>query len=271
MLTIVQPSPLWAFPDLRDLISYRDLLVFFVLRDIKVRYRQTLLGAGWAIVQPVLTMAMMLLIFRRLIGVPSDGVPYPLFCLSGLILWLYVSQAISASASSVLHNASLIENVWFPRLLIPVGAALASLLDLAISFALVIAALIVSGRMPGPAILLCVPLAACAVLFAASVGAALAALTVRFRDVGYLIPFGIQLMFFLTPVAYPASLVPEKWRLLLALNPAAGLVELFRWCLLRTSVNPWPAFGISLLTISAIVPLSLLVFRRMERSFADVI
>jgi homopolymeric O-antigen transport system permease protein len=270
-VTIIEASTRWRLPNLGELVAYRDLLAFFVLRDIKVRYRQTLLGAGWAILQPLLTMVIMTFVFGRLIGLRSDGAPYALFCFAGLVLWTYITQAVIAASSSVVSNSQLIEKVYFPRLAIPVAAALAGLLDFSISFAMLFVMMLSFGYPPSIGSVLCIPLALIAAVLAIGIGSMLAALSVRFRDVSHLIPFLVQLWLFASPIAYPASLLPPDWQLVLALNPVTGLVELFRWAILGTTTHPWPLFGISMLSLSIVVPLGLLIFERMERSFADMI
>lgn len=270
-LTVIRSSRRWEFPDFRELLSNQDLLLFLVARNIKVRYRQTLLGGGWAIVQPLATMTMMTIVFGRLIGVPSEGLPYWIFSLTGLILWLFFSQGVSGVSSSLVMNAQLIEKAYFPRLALPAAATLAGLADFAISFAMLVIVLAFAGPGLSPRLLLCPLIAAIAALTVLGIGGALAALTVRFRDVTYLIPFAMQLWLFATPVVYPLSIVPEKWRFLLALNPATGLVEAFRWAALGTQIDPLPYFAVSCASGGVLLLAGLLLFRRMEHSFADVI
>jgi lipopolysaccharide transport system permease protein len=271
LVTVIEPTRGWRLPDFRELFEYRDVLAFFVRRDIKVRYRQTFLGGAWAILQPLLTMVMLTIIFDRLAGVSSDGVPYPLFSLAGLVLWTYVTRSIAGASSSIESNSQLIEKVYFPRLLIPLSAALSGLLDLAVSFLMLLLVTIIFWRVPGVSALLCIPVALITALASFAISLPLAALTVRFRDVAYVVPFGIQLAFFITPIAYPASLVPEEWRGLLGINPVAGPVELFRWALLGTHTNPWPLFFTSMASLIVILVAGLLIFKRMERGFADII
>lgn len=270
-LTVLVPSTGWALPNLRELLAHRDLLFFLTVRNIKVRYRQTLLGGLWAILQPLLTMAMLTVVFGKLIGVPSGGVPYWIFALSGLVLWTFISQTVSATASSLIGNSELVRKVYFPRLAIPLAAIMAGLVDFAVAFVMLLVILIATGMIPGVGIVMCLVVAALAALMVLGVGAALAALAVRFRDVSYVIPFALQLWLFATPVAYPITIVPEKWRLLLALNPATGLIEMFRWAALGTAGDPWPAFAVSTASLLVMLFAGLLLFRRMERSFADVI
>jgi lipopolysaccharide transport system permease protein len=267
----IRPTRGWVALNLRELYGYRDLIGFFVWRDIKVRYRQTLLGASWAVIQPLMTMIIMALVFGRLARLPSDGAPYPIFCFTGLVLWNFFAQAINNASASVINNAQLVEKVYFPRLAITLAASLAALLDFAITFALLILIMAAYGFYPGPESLLCVPLLLVAVALAIGIGSGLAALTVRFRDVRHLVPFLIQLWLFATPVIYPISLLPERWQPFAGINPVSGLVESFRWALLGTGPDPWPILSISLLSAAILALAGLAIFRRMERSFADVI
>lgn len=270
-ISMIEATREWALPDLRELVASRDLLGFFILRDIKVRFRQTLLGTAWVVLQPLLTMATMSLVFGRMLGLSSDGVPYPLFCLTGLILWTYFTQAVSNASASIIGHTQLIEKVYFPRLIIPLAAALSGLLNLAISFGLLLVVMFVYGFLPGLTALLCLPLVAITTLLAIGVGSMFAALSVRFRDVNHIVPFIIQLWLFATPVIYASSVVPQQWKFYLALNPMTGITEMFRWSLLRTETNPIPLFAISCVGVSVFLPLGLTLFRRLERSFADVI
>jgi lipopolysaccharide transport system permease protein len=257
--------------DLRELFHCRDLIAFLVWRDIKVRYRQTLLGASWAVIQPLVTMLTMALVFGRLAGMPSDGAPYPVFCFTGLVLWSFFSQAVTNASASVVNNSQLVEKVYFPRLAITIAASLAALLDFALSFALLILIMAAYGSYPRLESFLCLPIVLAVFGLALGIGSGLAALTVSFRDVRQLVPFLVQLGLFATPVIYPISLLPERWQALAGINPLAGLVESFRWALLGTGRAPWAILAVSLLTTAILVPAGLMIFRQMERSFADVI
>lgn len=268
---VIRAKGAWRLPSLRELWAHGDLITFFILRDVKVRYRQTLIGVAWVVLQPMLSMVLITIVFGRLVGLPSDGVPYPLFCFAGLVLWNFLTHAVASASTSVVTNAQLIEKVYFPRLAIPVAAALAALLDFAVAFSLLLVVCLVFGYVPGPRALICLPLAAAATVFAAGVGSMLAALSVRYRDINHTVPFFLQLWLFATPVIYPSSLLPEGWRLVAALNPPAGLIETFRWALLGTNVDPMPMLAVSGVALVASVGIGLLVFGRMERSFADVI
>jgi lipopolysaccharide transport system permease protein len=268
---VLRPHRGWRLPNLGELFAHRDLLFFLTTRNVKVRYRQTLLGGGWAIAQPLMTMAMLTLVFDKLLGVQSAGVPYWIFSLTGLVFWIFLSQTISGVSSSIVGNSGLIEKVYFPRLAIPAAAVGVGLLDFVISFTMLAVVLAVSGWFPGFRILLCLLVALLGGVLALGLGAALAALSVRFRDIQYALRFALQLWLFATPVAYPIDVVPQDWRFWIALNPATGLVELFRWAALGTPLHPWPDVWVSLGSTLVLLVGGLLVFRRMERSFADVI
>lgn len=256
---------------LREIWAYRELLVFLVWRDVKVRYKQTALGAAWVILQPLLTMTVFTLFFGTLAKVPSDGMPYPLFAFAGLVPWTLFAYALTESSGSLVANQNLITKVYFPRLIIPLASVLAGLVDFAISFTVLLGLMLYYGVVPTVYVLTIPLFVALAVMAALSVGIWLSALNVEFRDVRYTIPFLTQLWMFVTPLAYASSLIPERWRLVYGLNPMAGVVEGFRWALFgRTAA---PGF---LLAVSATVVVILLLggayyFRRMERTFADVV
>lgn len=270
-ITRIAPSTGWLPLRFRELIEYRELLYFLVWRDIKVRYKQTALGAAWAVIQPFFTMVVFSVFFGRLARIPSDGVPYPIFAYSALVPWTYFATALTQSANSLVDNSRLITKVYFPRLLVPAAAVLAGLVDFVIAFALLIA-MLVYYRLPLTARLLTVPLF---VLFAAvtalAIGLWLSALNVKYRDVRYTIPFMIQFWLFATPVAYPASLVPERWRPLYGLNPMTGVVEGFRWALLDRPEAPGAPVLVSVVTVAVLLIGGLFYFRRMERHFADLV
>ncbi len=268
---VVQPSHGWVSLNLHELWEFRELLYFFTWRDIKVRYKQTVLGASWAIIQPLLTMAIFSLFFGRLAKMPSDGIAYPLFCLAGLVPWTFFANAMTQSANSMVGNANLVSKVYFPRFAIPVASALASVVDVSVSFLVLLAMMLAYGVVPElralwvPALLL--------LALATSIGAGLwlCALNVQYRDVRHTLPFLAQVWLFATPIAYPSSLVPEPWRILFALNPMVGVVEGFRWSLLGAR-----GASASMLVTSSLVAAVLLIsgafyFKRVERRFADII
>ncbi|HUS95119.1 MAG TPA: ABC transporter permease [Hyphomicrobiaceae bacterium] len=269
--TVVAPSEGWISLNLREVWAHRDLVGFLVWRDVKVRYRQTFFGAAWAVVPPFFTMIVFTLIFGVLVKVPSDGQPYWAFSLCALTAWNYFSQAFTNISNSAINNSSLIEKVYFPRLSLPLAAALSPLLDLAIAFAFLVLALAVTGNMPSLRILLVFPLTLIALATALGFGSILAAINVRYRDVRHIVPLTLQLWLFATPVVYPATLVPESLRPFLGLNPMAGVVEGFRWALLDSSTDPWPLIGIASVCSVVVLIIGLLMFRRHERLFADLI
>lgn len=269
--TVIRPSRGWVAIDLREFWAYRELLFFLTWRDIKVRYKQTALGAAWALLQPILTMVVFSVFFGRLAKMPSDGIPYPLFALSGLIPWQLFSYALSQSSNSVVANKNLVSKVYFPRLIVPMAAVLSGLVDFAIAFAALLVMMFHYGFAPGPAII-AIPFAiTLTVITALAIGLWLSALNVRYRDVQYTIPFLTQFWMFVTPIAYPASLVPERFRVFFGINPMSGVVECFRWALFgRASVST------SLIALSTVVVVitfagGVAYFRKVERTFADLV
>jgi homopolymeric O-antigen transport system permease protein len=256
---------------LREIWAYRELLYFLVWRDIKVRYKQTALGAAWAILQPVLTMVVFTLFFGNLAKVPSDGIPYPLFSFAGLVPWTLFAYSLTESSSSLVTNQNLITKVYFPRLIIPLASVLAGLVDFAISFAVLILLMLYYGIVPQAAAVTVPLFVLFAVLAALSIGIWLSALNVEFRDVRYTIPFLTQFWMFITPLAYASSLVPSRWRLIYGLNPMAGVVEGFRWALLGKTAAPSLLLSASLAAVILLLVGGAYYFRRMERTFADVV
>ena len=266
----IDPSSGWVSLRLGELWEYRELLYFLVWRDIKVRYKQTALGAAWAILQPVLTMVVFSVFFGRLAKVPSDGIPYPVFALAALVPWQLFAYAVSESTNSLVVSQNLIKKVYFPRLVIPVASVLAGLVDFAISFVALIGLMAYYGIRPTPAIAILPLFILLAVASALCVGLWLSALNVEFRDVRYTIPFLTQFWMFLTPVAYPSSLIPEKWRAVFGLNPMAGVVEGFRWALLGKATSLGSLLAVSVAVVVVLLFGGLVYFRRMESTFADV-
>jgi lipopolysaccharide transport system permease protein len=256
--------------NLGDLWRYRELLYFLTLRDIKVRYKQTIMGAAWVIVQPVLTMLLFTVFFNKLGGLNSGNIPYPLFAYSGLLLWLFLSNAITNSTNSLINNTNLITKVYFPRMFVPAAAVGAGLVDLGIASVILIAMALYYGMALTWTILLLPFFVALTTLLALAVGLLISALTVKYRDLRHALPLMLQFWLFASPVIYPAGIVPEKWRWVLAINPLTGIIEGFRSALVGRS------FDIFALTISAVLTLLLLVFsayvfRRTEDTFADLI
>jgi lipopolysaccharide transport system permease protein len=267
---VIQPSTGWVPLRLRELWEYRELLYFLVWRDVKVRYKQTALGAAWAIIQPLFTMVVFSVFFGRLAGLPSDGLPYPVFSYTALVPWTYFATALTMSSNSLVDHARLITKVYFPRLLVPAASVVAGLLDLAIASTVLVGMILYYGIVPGPAVLLLPAFVILAAATALAVGLWLSALNVQYRDVRYTIPFLVQFWLFLTPVAYSSTLVPERWRALYGLNPMTGVVEGFRWALLGKAEPPGALLFVSIVSVLVLLVGGLFYFRRMERRFADV-
>ena len=268
---ILRPSKGFLRLDLSALWEYRELLYFLVWRDIKVRYKQTALGAAWAILQPVMTMIVFSIFFGRLAKVPSDGVPYPIFAYVALLPWQLFAFALSESSNSLVASQNLITKVYFPRLVIPISSVLAGLVDFAIAFVILLAMMLYYGIVPTAVMALLPLFLLLAVVTALAVGLWLSALNVKYRDVRYTIPFLTQFWMFATPVAYPASLVPEKWRALYGLNPMAGVVEGFRWALLGKSHTPGPLLWVSVAAVVVLLIGGLRYFKKTESTFADIV
>ncbi|MEK6288476.1 MAG: ABC transporter permease [Acidobacteriota bacterium] len=260
----------WVPLDLRALWAYRELLYFLMWRDIRVRYKQTVLGAAWAVIQPLVTMIIFTYFFGKLVRMPTDGVPYPIFVYTALLLWTFFSNGVTNGANSLIGSSNLITKVYFPRLIIPSAAVGAGLLDFAIASILLIGLLVYYGFAVTWAYLMILPLIVLTTLFALGVGIWFSALNVRYRDVRYALPFLIQVWFFVSPIIYPTSLVPEEWRWLLALNPFTGIVEAFRASLFGREL-PWLALAYSAGFAVIMLIYSSYTFRRMERSFAEII
>jgi lipopolysaccharide transport system permease protein len=270
-ITIIEPKKGWVPIDLKEIWDYRELLYFLTKRDIKVRYKQTILGGLWAVIQPAFTMLVFTLFFGRLAKVPSDGLPYPIFVYAGLLPWTYFANAVTASGNSLVGSANLITKVYFPRLMVPGSAALAGLLDFFIALFVLAALMIWYQFLPGPGFLLFPFLVALTFLCAVGVGLWLSALNVQYRDIRYAIPFLIQIWMFLSPVIYPVSLVKDKYQWLLALNPMGGVIHAYRASLLGHQPVDWPLLGLSAFIIVALFLGGLYYFRRMEKVFADVV
>ena len=267
----IQPTRGWVALRLGEVVAYRELLYFLVWRDLKVRYRQTILGIAWAVLQPLLTMLVFTLFFGRLARVPSDGVPYSLFAYAALGPWTFFATGLAMASNSLVASAHLITKVYFPRLTIPFATVLASLVDFALTFPLLFGLMWYHGVAPTVNVLWLPVFIALAFVTALGVGLWLAALNVEFRDVRHAVPFLTQLWMFATPIAYPSSLLPEKWRAVYALNPMVGVVEGFRWALLGTDTRPGPMIVVSAMAAVALLVAGAFFFRRMERTFADVV
>ena len=270
-LTVIEPKKGWIHIDLKEMWAYRELLYFLTKRDIKVRYKQTVLGGLWAIIQPFFTMVVFTLFFGRLAKVPSDGIPYPIFVYAGLLPWTYFSNALTASGNSLVGSANLITKVYFPRIIVPASAAMAGLVDFFIAMSVLLFMMFYYHFVPGMGIILFPVLLGLTFLCAVGSGLWLSALNVQYRDIRYVIPFLIQIWMFVSPVIYPVSMVNKKYQWLLALNPMGGVIKAFRASLLGHMQIDWNLLGISSVIIFAMFFSGLYYFRRMEKTFADVV
>jgi lipopolysaccharide transport system permease protein len=268
---VIEPTAGWIAPRLGELWTHRELLYFLVWRDVKVRYKQTALGAAWAILQPFMTMVVFSIFFGRLAGVPSEGVPYPIFAFTALLPWQLFAHSLTESGNSLVTNQDLVKKVYFPRLVIPLSSVLAGLVDFALAFVVLLGMMWYYGITPGAAVLALPLFVLLACVTALAVGLWLAALNVEYRDVRYTIPFLTQFWLFITPIAYPASLVPERWRVLYALNPMVGVVEGFRWSLLGSSDALSDSVGASAVMVVVLLVGGLFYFKRVEKTFADIV
>lgn len=266
----IKPGSAWLNLDLKDLWTYRELLYFLTLRDIKVRYKQTAIGVLWAILQPVLTTAIFTVIFSQFARVDSLAIPYPLFALSGLLLWLFVNSSITTASNSLISNTNLVTKIYFPRLIVPLAATLAGLVDFVLGLVLLVGLMIYYGVALTWQIVFAPIFIVLTILLALSFGTLFAALNVRFRDVKFALPFALQIWMFVSPVFYPASVLSEKWRVVFAFNPLTGILEGFRAALFGGEFN-WFAVVVSVVLIFVLILTSLFVFKRMEDDFADLI
>lgn len=269
-LVTIEARKSWAPLNLRDLWAHRELLYFLMWRDIKVRYKQTVLGAAWAVMQPLITMIVFTYFFGKLAKVPTDGVPYPIFFYTGLLVWTFFSNGVSSGANSLIGNSNLITKVYFPRLIIPSAAVCAGLLDFAIASVLLIGLLVYYGFPVTVGYLMLLPIVALTTVLALGVGIWCSAVNVKYRDVRYALPFLIQMWLFVSPIIYPSSLVPEEWRWVLWLNPVTGIVEAFRASLFGHPFT-WSPFAYSGVFSIAMLVYAAYTFRRMERNFAELI
>ncbi|MER3424227.1 MAG: phosphate ABC transporter permease [Nitrospiraceae bacterium] len=267
----IRPSKGRVPLNLKDLWAYRELLYFLVWRDIKVRYKQTVLGVAWVVIQPVFTMIVFSIFFGWLAKVPSDGVPYPIFAYCALLPWQLFAYSLSESSNSLVANQNLITKVYFPRLVIPLSPTLAGLLDFLIAAVVLLGLMAYYGITPTGRVWALPLFVLLAIATALGVGLWLSALNVQYRDVRYTLPFLTQLWLFATPIAYPSSLVPEPWQTVYGLNPMVGVVEGFRWALLGTGSGPSLMLAVSVATTCGLLLSGLSYFRRMERTFADMV
>lgn len=269
-VVVIRPSLGWIPINLRDLWIYRELLYFLTWREVKVRYKQTLLGAAWAIIQPFFMMVVFTLFFGKLARVPSEGIPYPLFNYAALLPWTLFAEGITRSSNSLIQDANLVKKVYFPRLVMPLSSILSPLVDFAIAFTILIGMMFYYGYPPTMQMLWLPAFIILALMTALGVGLWLSAINVKYRDVRYVIPFLIQLWLFASPVVYSSSLLPEKFQVIYGLNPMAGVIEGFRWALLGTE-PPGSLIAISVIIVIVILISGAFYFRRSEKTFADVI
>ncbi len=267
----IEPSQGWVSLRLRELWEYRELMYFLTWRDIKIRYKQTALGVAWAVLQPMLTMLVFTIFFGRLAKIPSDGIPYHLFALAGLAPWSFFANGLNQSANSLVTSANMIKKVYFPRLIIPLAAVCSGLIDFVIAIGLVLIMVVYRGVPLTANLIYLPPFLLLAFVTSLGVGLWLSALNVEYRDVRYVVPFLIQFWMYGTPIAYPASLVPYPWRTFYGLNPMVGVVEGFRWVLVGAKTQPGPMVIVSAIAAVVILVTGALYFRRMEKTFADVV
>jgi lipopolysaccharide transport system permease protein len=269
--TIITPPRGWLDLNLAEVWNHRELLYFFIWRDIKVRYKQTFIGAAWAVLQPLATMVIFTLFFGRLAKMPSYGLPYPIFFYTALLPWMYFAAALTNSTSTMVENQRVITKIYFPRLILPLASVLGGLLDLAIAFALLMAMMIYYGIAPTASILLAPLFLLLAVATAMGAGLWLSAMNALYRDVRYVVPFLVQLWMFASPVVYPSTLVPENWRWLYGLNPMAGVIEGFRWSLTGHGQPPDSLLFVSASAVALILFSGIVYFQKMEATIADVV
>lgn len=268
---VIEPSRGWVGLKLKELWEYRELVYFLVWRDVKVRYKQTALGAAWAVIQPLFSMLVFTVVFGKLAKMPSDGIPYPLFSYAALLPWNYFAQGLSSSSDSLVGSANLIRKVYFPRLAIPVAAVCGGVVDFLIAFGVLLLMMGYFGVSPTANVMWLPGFLLLAVVTALGVGLWLSALNVQYRDVKYTVPFLVQFWMYATPIVYPSSLLPEPWKTLYGVNPMAGVVEGFRWALLGVKTPPGAMLWVSVAAAVLLLVSGAYFFRRMEKTFADVV
>jgi lipopolysaccharide transport system permease protein len=257
--------------DLQPVWQYRELLCFLVWREVKVRYKQTLIGAAWVVLQPLMTIAIFTIIFGVFANIPSDGLPYPVFAYAALLPWTYFAEGVTRSSVSLVSDANLIRKVYFPRLIIPLASVLTPLLDFFLSFVFLLAVMLWFGMSPTRGAIFLPLFLSLTVMTALAVGLWLSALNVKYRDVRHTVPFCVQFWMYASPVVYPVSLIPEKWRFIFGLNPMTGVIEGFRWGLLGKQTPDIMVISVSTIVVLVLFLSGLIFFRRMERTFADVV
>ena len=267
----IEPSSGWVSLNLKDLWDYRELLYFLIWRDIKVRYKQTVLGAGWAIIQPFFTMVVFSLFFGRLAKVPSDGIPYPLFSFAALVPWGFFANGLNHASNSLVSGSNLLKKIYFPRLAMPIATVLSGVVDFLLALVVLIGMMLYYGYVPTTNAFWLPFFLLLALMTSLGVSLWLSAMNVQFRDIRYITPFLVQFWLFATPIAYPSSLLSEPWRTIYGINPMVGVVEGFRWALLGVNTAPGPIIFVSSLTSLLLMVAGAFYFRRMERTFADVV
>lgn len=271
VITEIRPDRGWFDLDLGAVWRYRELLGVLVMRDLQVLYKQALLGAGWAILQPVFAVIIFSIIFGYIVKMPSEGVPYPLFAFAGVLPWTYFAEAVRRSGTGLVTDSELVRKVYFPRLIMPLANVISPLVDFCIAFLVLLVVMAFYGIMPSWKMLVIPPLMVVAVFLALSIGFWLAPINVRFRDIKHTLPFIIQIWMYASPIVYPLSIVPQEWQALYALNPMVGVIEGFRWAVFDRGEPNFTALAMSGLVIAVLLAGGLIFFRRMERTFADVI
>lgn len=270
-VTRIEPSKGWVRLGMPELWAYRELVFFLTWRDIKVRYKQTVLGAGWAIIQPFFGMVVFTIFFGQLAKMPSDGIPYPIFSFAALVPWTFFANGLSSASAVLVGGTNLVTKVYFPRLAMPIASVMSGLVDLAIALVVLLGLMLYYGITPTINVVWIPAFMLLAIATALGIGTWLAAMNVKFRDVRYVVPFMIQLWMFVTPVVYPSSLVEEPWRTVYGLNPMAGVIDGFRWALLGTPAPPAAMLAVSAVTATVLLVSGVYYFRRMESSFADLV
>jgi lipopolysaccharide transport system permease protein len=268
---VIEPDEGRLTPEIRALWDSREILYYLIWRDIKVRYKQAVIGAGWALIQPILTVVIFTIVFNRLAKISSDSVPYPLFAFSALIPWLYFSQAIGRGSQSLVSAATMLRKIYFPRIIIPVASALAPVFDVVISLAVLFGLMAYYGIVPGWRVLALPVFLLLAVAAALAVSVWLAPINVRYRDIGYAVPFLVQCWMYLSPIVYPVTLVPERWRTLYSLNPMVTVIEGFRWALIDKGTLDLRMALMSVSGVAAALAAGMVFFRRQEGSLADLV
>ena len=268
---LIEPGKGWVSLKLNELWVYRELLYFLTWRDIKVRYKQTALGAAWAIIQPLFTMLVFSVFFGRLAKIPSDGIPYPLFSFAALVPWTFFANGLGQASNSLVGSSNLLTKVYFPRLVIPISTVISGFIDFALSFAMLLLMMVYYGKAPTLNVIWLPCFLLLALVTALGVGLWLSALNVEYRDIRYVVPFITQFWMLATPIAYPSTMLSEPWRTIYGLNPMVGVVEGFRWALLDSGVAPGPMVAVSTVVSILVLISGAFYFKRMERNFADIV